>query len=109
MLRDWGEEVGTEKETEKHWILRRKTRRVSGPGKSMKKDEERNCIKCCSQTEYDVCWQQPQGLAMQRSLELDQSSATGRACDSLTGKDYEECRAVRRGTERGEAGEKREV
>lgn len=73
----------------------------------MRKDEERNCIKCCSQTEYDVCRTRPPGLAMQRPLELDQSSVTRHACDSLTGKDYEECRAGRRGTERGVAGEKR--
>lgn len=48
MLRDWGEKVAKEKETEKDWVLRKKTRRVLCPGKSMKKDEERNCIKCCS-------------------------------------------------------------
>lgn len=51
MLRDWGDEVEAEKETEKDWVLR-KTRRVLHPGKSMKKVKGgENCNKCCSQVE----------------------------------------------------------
>lgn len=63
MLRDWEEKTATEKETEKDWVLRRKTRRVLCPGKSIKKDEERNCIKCCSQIEYYECWELTTGFS----------------------------------------------
>lgn len=42
MFRDGGDKVEAEKETEKDWVLRGKTRRVLCPGKSVKKEEERN-------------------------------------------------------------------
>ena len=55
MLTDWGEKVATKKATGKDWVLRRKSRRVLCPGKSMERDEERNYNKCCSQVEYYKC------------------------------------------------------